>query len=184
MINRILFSVFTFLLIACNSQTNKESTISVLADSSNVTLTNKKSERFIPETKGIEKFDTLIVDGQIQITITKTYLDSYVTNEYVSKDRKLNDKYRDKEVELTIIQNSQILLDTIFRKEQFSKYAFKGFMDIAIFQNYKFVKLDKDKIELSGDVSKPESNYVLAFNHYFNLRNKSLKFVPLKYDEE
>ena len=66
MIKRILFSVFTFLLIACNSQANKESTISVLADSSNVTLTNKKSERFIPETKRIEKFDTLIVDGQIQ----------------------------------------------------------------------------------------------------------------------
>lgn len=184
MINRILFSVITFLLIACNSQTNKESTISVSADSSNVTLTNMKSERFIPETKGIEKFDTLIVDRQIQITITKTDLDSYVTNEYDDESRNQIDKYRDTEITLTIKQKSQTLLDTIFSKEQFSKYGDIGFMEFAIFHNYWFDKLDNNKIELFGVISKPETDWTIDFHHYFDLTSKTLSFEQEISDEE
>lgn len=75
-------------------------------------------------------------------------------------------------------------MDTTFRKNQFSKYADNGFMDIAIFHNYWFNKLDKDKIELFGVISKPETDYTLDFRHYFDLTNKKLTFVEHINDED
>jgi hypothetical protein len=182
--NYILISTLTFILFACNSQTEKKSIIVELADSSTVALINKKSERFFPETKNIAKFDTLIAHKFLQIIITKTYLDSYVTNEYDVEGNKHIDKYRDAKIALTIKQNSQILLDTVFRKEQFSKYADKGFMDIALFHNYWFNKIDKDRVELLGVISKPETDYTISFYHYFDLTNKKLTFVGHIDDEE
>ena len=86
-----LILILAFLLFACNSKTEKKTTITKTADSSVVTLVNKKSEKFIPETKGIEKFDTIIADRKIQITIKKTDLDSYVINEYEENGNKLID---------------------------------------------------------------------------------------------
>lgn len=182
--NSLLISTFAIILFACNSQTNKKSTITESTDSSSLTLTNKTSERFFPETIGIEKFDTIIANRQIQITIKKTDLDTYVINEYEDSGDKQIDKYRDAEISVIIKQNSQILLDTIFRKKQFSKNADNGFMDIAIFHNYWFNKIDKDKIELFGVITKPETDYTLAFYHYFDQTTKKLNFVEYIEDEE
>lgn len=182
--NYILLLALTFLLFACNSQTEKKATIIESVDSSTVTLTNAKSERFFPATKGSEKFDTLIANRQLEISITKTDLDSYVTNEYDNEGKKQIDKYRDAEISLTIKQKSQTLLDTVFRKEQFSKYGDKGFMDIAIFHNYWFNKLDKDKIELFGVISKPETDWTIDFHHYFDLTTKKLTFKQEISDDE
>ena len=181
--NKLLILSFTLLLFACNSQTVKKSAITNAADSVTVTLINYKSERFFPEKKGTEKFDTLIANRQLQITIKKTVLDSFVTNEYEEDGIKHIDKYRDSEISLTINQNSQKLLDTVFRKKQFSKYGDKGFMDIAIFHNYWFNKLSKDRIEFLGVISKPETDYTLDFYHYFDLTNKKLNFVEHTDDE-
>ncbi|MEO8237187.1 MAG: DUF4738 domain-containing protein [Flavobacterium sp.] len=180
----ILILILTFLLFACNSQTEKKGTSILTADSSAVTLVNKKLEKFIPETKRIEKFDTIIADKKIQITIKRTDLDSYVINEYEEDGNKQIDKYRDAEISLTIKQNSQILLDTVFTKKQFSKYADKGFMDIAIFHNYWFNKLDKDKIEFFGSISKPETDYAIDFYHYFDLTNRKLIFIQKPEEDE
>jgi hypothetical protein len=154
------------------------------ADSSTVTLANSNSERFFPEQKGVEKFDTIIADRQIQIIVTKTDLDSYVTNEYDEDGHEQTDKYRDVQIALTIKQKSQTLLDTVFKKEQFSKYGDKGFIDIAIFHNYWFNKLDKDKIELFGVISKPETDWTIDFHHYFDLTTRKLTFKQEINDEE
>lgn len=164
------------LLFACNSSTDKKSKEVETTDSSTAALTNSKSERFFPETKAIEKFDTLIADKQLQVTIIRKDLDSYVANEYENNGKKQIDKYRDAEIALIIKQNSQTLLDTVFRKEQFLNYADKSFMDIAIFHNYWFNKLDKDKIELFGVISKPETDFTLDFHHYFDFTSKTLTF--------
>ncbi len=180
----IIISTLTLLLFACNSKTDKKSTEVETADSSITSLTNINSERFFPETKATEKFDTLIADKQLQITIIRTDLDSYVVNEYEENGKKQIDKYRDAEIVLTIKQNSQTLLDTVFRKEQFSKYGEKGFMDIAIFHNYWFNKLDKDKIELFGVISKPETDWTIDFHHYYDLTNRKLTFKQEINDEE
>lgn len=182
--NSILILILAFLLFSCNSKTEKKATIIQTADSSAVTLTNKKSERFIPETKETEKFDTIIAEKKIQITIKRTDLDTYVIREYEENGNRQIDKYRDAEISLTIKQNSQILLDTVFTKKQFSKYADKGFMDIAIFHNYWFNKLYKEKIELFGVISEPETDYALDFYHYFDLTNRKLIFVQKPEEDE
>ena len=180
----ILILILAFLLFTCNSQTEKKTTIIKTADSSAVVLVNKKSEKFVPETKGTVKFDTIIADRKVQIIIKRTDLDSYVINEYEEDGNKQIDKYRDAEISLTIKQNSQILLDTIFTKIQFSKYADKGFMDIAIFHNYWFNKLDKEKIELFGVITEPETDYTMDFYHYFDLTKRKLTFVQKTEEDE
>lgn len=182
--NGILISTLTLLLFACNSKSEKNSIIVETADSSATSMTNIESERFFPETKATEKFDTLIADKQILVTIIRRNLDSYVVNEYQDNGKKQIDKYRDVEIALTIKQKSQTLLDTVFRKEQFSKSGDKGFMDAAIFHNYWFNKLDKDKIELFGVISKPETDWTIDFHHYFDLTNRKLTFKQEINDEK
>ena len=173
----ILILILVFLLFACNSQTEKKKTIIKNADNSAVTLDKKKSEKFIPKTKGTEKFDTIIADSKMQITIKKTDLDSYVINEYEVDGNKQIDRYRDAEISLTIKQNSQIFLDTVFTKRQFSKYANKEFLDNAIFFNYWFEAAGKDKIQFFGVIAKPETDNTMDFYHYFDLTNRKLTFI-------
>lgn len=180
----IIFLTFTLLLFACNSNTDKKSQDVISSDGSTISLTNKTSERIFPETITSEIFDTLIVDRQLQITIMRTDLESFVTNEYEDNGKKLIDKYRDAEITLTIKLKSQILIDTVFRKEQFSKYTDKGFMDIANFHNYWFNKLDKDKIELFGVITKPETDWTFDFKHYFDLKTKKMTFEQEIYGED
>ncbi|MBO9701002.1 MAG: hypothetical protein J7604_12385 [Sporocytophaga sp.] len=115
--NCVYILIFAF-SIACTSQEDKTSTNAEPLDSSAKTLKNTISERFFPEIKETEIFDTLIADRQIQITIKKTHLDSYVTLVYEEGGNKQFDNYRDAEIAL-IKQDSQILLDTVFRKVSF-----------------------------------------------------------------
>ena len=75
----------------------------------------------------MEKFDTLIVDKNLEISITKSYSDSFVTNEFEIEGKKQVDKYRDAEISLKIKQDNKILLDTLFRKENFNNYITKIF---------------------------------------------------------
>ena len=154
------------------------------ANSSTVTMTNIKSQRFFPKNKETVKFDTLITDKQLQITIIRTDLDSYVVNEYEDNGKTQIDKYRDAEIALIIKQKSQTLLDTVFRKEQFSKYSDKGFMDIAIFHNYWFTKLDKERLEFFGVISKPETDWTIDFHHYFDLTSRKLTFKQEMNDDK
>jgi hypothetical protein len=144
----------------------------------------KKSERFIPQAKGSETFDTIIASRNIQIIISKTNLDSHVVNEYLEGDHKQIDKYRDSEIELKIIQNSQTIFDTILRKEQFSTYGDEGFMEIAIIHNYWFNQIDNEKIELFGVINQPETDYSIAFYHYFDLMTGNLIFEEYTEDED
>jgi hypothetical protein len=182
--NSIIISTLALLLFACSAKTEKKQAVVETSDSSTVTTTNIKSERFFPENKEIVKFDTLLVDKQLQVTIIKKDLNSYVTNEYDDNGKKQIDNYRDAEITVIIKQKSQILLDTIFRKKQFSQYADNDFMDIAIFHNYWFNKVEKDKIEFFGVISKPETDYTLAFYHFFDLTSRKLNLVEQIDDEE
>jgi hypothetical protein len=176
--NRVFILLLTYSLISCNSQAGKSSKVITAKDSTFLTV-----ERFFPETKEIEKVDTVIADRQLQITITRANLDSYVKNEYEDEGKKLIDKYRDYEVVLMIKQGPKILLDTVLKKEQFGNYADKEFMNIAVFQNYWFKKLDKDKIEIFGSICKPDTDDAFDFHHYYDLTNRKLTLVQLP-DEE
>lgn len=175
--NTILFLILITLVFACNKNIDKKPEELLYRDSSKQFSANNISESFFPENKETVRFDTLIDNNRLQVTIIKKDLDSYVSCEYNDEGKKKIDKYRDAEITLTIKQNLQILLDTVFRKEQFSKYSDIGFMDIAHFHNYWFNKLDKNRIELFGVISKPETDYTLTFYHYYNLTTKKLSFV-------
>lgn len=45
------------------------------------------TDRFFPKEKTVEKFDTLIVDKNLEISITKSYSDSFVTNEFENEGK-------------------------------------------------------------------------------------------------
>lgn len=147
-------------------------------------FTETERGNFYPSEKTTEKFDTIIQNEQIQVTIIKKDLDSFVVNEYENDGVKQIDKYRDAEITLRIKQKSQILLDTVFRKNQFLKYADKDFLDIAIFHSYWFEVLDKGNLKFMGVISKPETDWTFAFDHIFSFNGKTMKLVEHPDNEE
>lgn len=142
------------------------------------------TDRFFPNEKTVEKFDTLIINKNLEISITKSYLDSFVTNEFENEEKKQVDKYRDAEISLKIKQDNKILLDTIFRKENFNNYINKNFQKTAVFHGYWLDGIDNEKIQFFGTISKPETDWAFDFRHNFYLKNKSLKTEIIEETEE
>lgn len=142
------------------------------------------TDRFFPKEKTVEKFDTLIIDKNLEISITKSYLDSFVTNEFEIEGKKQVDKYRDTEISLKIKQDNKIILDTIFRKENFNNYIDKDFQNIAIFHGYWLNEIDNEKIQFFGTISKPETDWAFDFHHNFYFKDKSLKTELVEETEE
>ena len=142
------------------------------------------TDRFFPKAKTVEKFDTLIVDKNLEISITKSYLDSFVTNEFENEGKKQVEKYRDAEISLKIKQDNKILLDTLFRKENFNNYINKNFQNIAVFHGYWLDGIDNEKIQFFGTISKPETDWAFDFHHNFYFKDKTLKTEMLEETEE
>lgn len=165
-INILLYLTFPFIILAQNSRNKQD------------------IETFIPASILSEVVDTLITDRQLQITITKTDLESYIVRSYYEDSNAIIDKYRDAEVSIVIKLKAEIILDTVLRKEQFAQYADEDFLDIAILHNYWFNQLNNNIIELFGVINEPETDYALAFYHYFDLTNRKLTFVEAIDDEE
>jgi len=148
-------------------------------------ITNENStDRFFPKKKTVEKFDTLIFDKNLEISITKSYLDSFVTNEFENEGKKQVEKYRDAEISLKIKQDNKILLDTLFRKENFNNYIDENFQNIAVFHGYWLERIDHEKIQFFGTISKPETDWAFDFHHNFYFKNKSLKTEIVEETEE
>ena len=148
-------------------------------------ISNENStDRFFPKEKTVEKFDTLIVDKNLEIIITKSYLDSFVTNEFENEGKKQVEKYRDAEISLKIKQDNKILLDTLFRKENFNNYINKNFQNIAVFHGYWLDGIDNEKIQFFGTISKPETDWAFDFHHNFYFKDKTLKTEMLEETEE
>ena len=167
--------VIALLFISCNSKTEKNSE-TINQNNSVQKVTEIGAEKLYPIKKATEKFDTLIDGKQIRISIIRKDLDSYVLHKSWSSDKMFIEKYRNAEIVLTIKENENILIDTTFRKEQFTKSFGKEFLDIAIFHNYWFNKLDKDRLELFGVISKPETDWTIDFHHFFDLTTRKLTF--------
>ena len=148
-------------------------------------ISNENStDRFFPKEKTVEKFDTLIVDKNIKISITKSYLDSFVTNEFENEGKKQVDKYRDAGISLKIKQDNKILLDTLFRKENFNNYIDKDFQNIAVFYGYRLDGIDNEKIQFFGTIAKPETDWAFDFHHNFYFKDKSLKTETIEEIEQ
>ncbi len=174
--------ILAFFFIACNSKSKKNSEVSTPIKSLQE-VTKKDSDKLQIQKETV-KFDTLIQSRNIRISIVRKDLDSYVLHESWSEDGKHIDQYRNAEIELTIKQNENILLDTIFKKEQFVKSIGNKFLDIVIFHNYWFEKIDENKIEFLGVITEPETDNTVDFNHYFYFKTKRLEYSESVDSEE
>ena len=180
---KLFISIFAIFFTACNSKSEKDSEVSKQIKSSQEVV-KKNSDKLYPIQKEIVEFDTLIQNRNIRISIVRKDLDSYVLHESWGEDGKYIDKYRNAEIELNIKQNENILLDTIFRKEQFVKSVGNKFLDMVIFHNYWFEKIDDYKIEFLGVITEPETDNTLDFNHYFYFKTKRLEYSESVNSEE
>lgn len=139
-------------------------------------------ERLIPENTAPTDFDTLLSEQKIQILLKKTYLESYVVDEYEINDTIYQDKYLDSKIHLNIRKDKIILIDTAFTKSTFSKFMDREFIEIARFHNYWFRNLTDSRLEFFGVISKPETDWSFAFSHYYDLKNTTFVIEP--YEEE
>ena len=182
---KLIFFIFLLAIffISCNSKSEKNLEVSTPIKSSQE-VTKKVSDKLYPIQKETVKFDTLIQSRNIRISIVRKDLDTYVLHESSGEDGKYIEKYRDAEIELMIKQNENIVLDTIFRKEQFVKTIGNEFLDLLIFHNYWFEKIDEDKIEFLGVITEPETDNTIDFNHYFYFKTKRLEYSESVNSEE
>ena len=156
---------------------------SILTTDNVINDSKRVVERYLPEEKQITKFDTIISNKNLKISISSSHLDSYVTNEYESEGIKYIDKYRDSEKHLIIELSNEVIIDTLFKKDDFVEYAGQDFLKIADFHGYWFNKIENETIELFGVLSKPETDWSFAFYHYLNLKSKKFK-IKEDLDEE
>ena len=139
-------------------------------------------EQFFPKENETVKFDTIISALNLKISIQSTTLDSYVINEFEIEGVKHIDKYRDFEKHLIIKKSNEIVIDTVFKKSHFTKLTEEDFLKIANFHGYWFNKIENNTIELFGVISKPETDWSVAFYHFLDL--KSMTFELEEYIDE
>lgn len=174
------FPILLLVIISCSKK--QEEKIKVF--NKPIILSENSTDRIFPKEKTRERFDTLIVDKNLEISITKSYLDSFVTNEFKDEGKKQVDKYGDAEISLKIKQGNKIILDTLFRKKNFNNFIDKNLQKIAVFHGYWLDEIDNEKIQFFGTISKPETDWVFDFRHKFYFKNKSLKTEIVKETEE
>lgn len=157
-------------LISCSDRNKSTSEKENIHQTSNIKY--KTVESFFPENIEVETEDTIIKDENFKILITKISLKSFVTNEFLEKNIKHIDKYRDNEIGLKITQGSRIIIDTIFGKEQFKTHIDKSFLKSANLYNYWFEKSENGKLLFFGTICKPETDICFDFNHYYDIKTK------------
>ncbi|UZR93255.1 hypothetical protein [Chondrinema litorale] len=175
--NRVLLILLVFIVfVSCNLEKGKEITHSDYVDSKALEESDSLiEERYYPENENTTQIDTVISGRQLKITVTNTFTSSYVKDEYEIDGIKHIDKYRDSEKRFIIELSNEILLDTTFIKEDFVNYTGVDFLETANFHAYWFEKIEGDTIELFGVVGKPETDWVFAFSHYFDLKSRKFK---------
>ena len=180
----------SIIFFSCSEQKKEKVTVEKQPESvqtsneRNETLTISKSqnlkdksiiERFFPEENETVKFDTIVSALNLEISIQSTTLDSYVTNEFEIEGVKHIDKYRDSEKHLIIKKSNEVVIDTVFKKSDFTELTGKNFLKIADFHGYWFNKIENDTIELFGVISKPETDWSVAFYHFIDLKSMTFE---------
>lgn len=187
---RIMLLIF-FAIISCHSE--KESTDEVVAqkiptskgDSVHQTTSNSAIEdvgnkgqqvieRYYPEEKGIIRFDTIFSERELKISIESKFLETFVIDKYESDGILYIDKYRDSEKHLTIALTNEVVIDTVFRKNDLLKYVGPEFLNIAIFHGFWLDNISKDTIIFFAVISKPETDWSYLFHYEFDIESRSI----------
>jgi len=167
-------------LVSCTKTTSQTD---IPSSPNSLTIDTVVVERYFPTEKTVNVKDTIIQTLGIQITITEKTLDTFVTEEYTNDSIKHIDKYRDIELQLKILKDNQVLVDTLFKKETFKEFLNKGFLEVSNFHGYWINKVEADKIEFFGVISKPETDWTFAFHHFFDVKTKEFK-IKEEVDED
>lgn len=133
------------------------------------------------EIKSPQRYYRFLPDGQIEVTIEKTYLNSYVTKEYPSG---AFSEYLDTQFRVFIKKHSQTVLDTILVKQDFSKFIDKDKINNLILSKY-FYALGReapDKVEFRLEFEPDDGPSQNQFVHVFNLKDRTMKFYVEKGD--
>ncbi len=120
----------------------------------------------------------------LKISITEKPTKTFVINEFEDDKYEYRHKYRDFKYHLIIKKGNLTLIDTILTKKNFVKNTEEKFLEIARFYGYWFNKIENNKIELFGIISKPETDYSYAFKHYFDLKRLKFEIKTEIEDEE
>lgn len=183
MLKNLIQIFFLTLVISCSEKRDDSTTTSGKTKI-------KVVEYVYPESFDTEVEDTLIKDGNFEVSVAKIPLKTSIIEERMGKDIKKNekkieiinikyiDKYRDFEIHLKVSQNSKIVLDTVFHKELFVEYLTKSEMKKSVLDFYSFHRLVDGKLIFGGVLSKPFSLRLhedIFFYHYYDIKNKTLK---------
>ena len=187
---QFLILIMSIIFFSCSEQKKEKEEVKKQPESIETsneiidTLTISKSknlnyknviERFFPEENETVKFDTIVSALNLKISIQSTTLDSYVTNEFEIEGVKHIDKYRDSEKHLIIKKSNEVVIDTVFKKSDFIELTGEDFLKIADFHGYWFNKIENDTIELFGVLSKPETDWSVAFYHFLDLKSMTFE---------
>ena len=63
----------------------------------------------------------------------------------------------------------------VFKKSDFTELTGEDFLKIADFHGYWFNKIENDTIELFGVISKPETDWSVAFYHFLDLKSMTFE---------
>lgn len=187
---QFLIFIISIIFFSCNEQKNKR--VNVENQPKNIETSNKiidtltisesqnskgKNiiERFFPEENETIKFDTIISALNLKISIQNTTLDSFVINEFEIEGVKYIDKYRDHEKHLIIEKSNEVIIDTVFKKSNFMEVTGEDFLKLADFHGYWFSKIENDSIEFFGVISKPETDWSVAFYHFLDLKSMTFE---------
>ncbi len=139
---------------------------------------SKIIERYFPEELTFSRFDTLLTNSNLKVSITSRYIDSYVTNEFESDGTKYIDKYRNTEHQLIITRASSTLIDTVLSKQNTIEFTDQEFLDIATFHGFWFKEFNESYLNFFGTITKPETDWTLPFYYHFDISTKKLTFEP------
>ncbi len=187
--NKALCIILLVSLISCYENKSKSS----IEDDDNSIYKVNYIESFEPENIESETEDTIIKKGNFQVSITHTYLKTFEVVKFQYRDfvdvKKLKYqtinrtiKIRDQEIQLKIRQNSKLILDTIFRKEQFKDYLAKSDMKKAIRINYYFDELSDGKLVFSTrlDNGSLKLHEDVLLRHFYDIKTKTFTIKQLK----
>ncbi|WP_157687548.1 hypothetical protein [Pedobacter psychrophilus] len=125
------------------------------------------------EIKSPERYYRFLPESQIEVTIEKTYLNSYVTKENPSG---AFSEYLDTQFRVFIKQESQTVLDTILVKQDFSKYIDKDKINNLVLNEYSYSYGEfPDKIEFQLSFEPDDGPSQNRFIHVFDLKDRTMK---------
>lgn len=132
-----------------------------------------------------EKFDTLLSNQQLHISIKKSKSNTHVISEYFDENiAKAFLKYDNNEISVVIKHKSKVVLDTIFKKENFLEILDQNFFNVAVLYEYQFSKIANDSIVFYGSIQKPDPDWIVRFNHHYDLKTNTFSIEELDEDED